>query len=199
MSIHEVFVSVGVDPDLIPLMKQHGVNAYLAPEQEVHDFKLNYLGSDSELPFLVSSGCRFAFGLDSPNRRRELVQRFELQGLSIVATSARTDTFIPKDSGITVADFVFIGQNVHLGKFIKFNVRASIHHDVSIGDYCVISPSSTICGSAQIESCVFVGAGATILPRVRIGEGAVIGAGAVVTKDVIPGQTVVGVPARPIQ
>lgn len=198
ISPDEVFISVGVDPDLISLMKLHNVNAYLAPEKEVHHAKLNYLGSDSDLPVLASNGCKFVFGLDSPKRKQELAQKFELQGLSMVSTSARSDTIISQISGITVADFAYIGPGVKLGKFIKINVRASVHHDVSIGDFCVIAPSSTICGFAQLESCVFVGAGATILPGVRIGEGAVIGAGAVVTRDVATGQKVVGVPARPI-
>jgi acetyltransferase-like isoleucine patch superfamily enzyme len=41
-----------------------------------------------------------------------------------------------------------------------------------------------------------IGSGATILCGVTIGEEAMIGAGAVVTRDVGPGETVVGVPAR---
>lgn len=41
-----------------------------------------------------------------------------------------------------------------------------------------------------------IGAGAVILPGVIIGEGAMVGAGAVVTRDVAPGVTVVGNPAR---
>ena len=41
-----------------------------------------------------------------------------------------------------------------------------------------------------------IGANSTLLPGVVIGEGAVVGSGSVVTKDVAPGKTVVGNPAR---
>jgi acetyltransferase-like isoleucine patch superfamily enzyme len=38
-----------------------------------------------------------------------------------------------------------------------------------------------------------------LVAPVTIGEGATTGAGSVVTRDVAPGKTVVGVPARPIE
>lgn len=44
----------------------------------------------------------------------------------------------------------------------------------------------------------YVGAAAIVLPGVTVGEDAVIGAGAVVTRDIPPGQTWAGVPARPL-
>ena len=47
-----------------------------------------------------------------------------------------------------------------------------------------------------IEDDVWIGASATVLGGVTIGEGAIIGAGAVVTRDVPPGETYAGVPAR---
>lgn len=43
---------------------------------------------------------------------------------------------------------------------------------------------------------VVIGAGAVILPGVHIGDGATVAAGAVVTKDVRPGDIVMGSPAR---
>ena len=41
-----------------------------------------------------------------------------------------------------------------------------------------------------------IGSGAVILGGVRIGAGAIVGAGAVVTRHVVDGETVAGVPAR---
>lgn len=50
-----------------------------------------------------------------------------------------------------------------------------------------------------IGDYVTIYANATILPGVAIGNRARIGAGAVVTHDVEEGQTVVGIPAKPIE
>jgi len=46
---------------------------------------------------------------------------------------------------------------------------------------------------------VSIGSNATIMCGVRLGKGALIGAGAVVTRDVGPGERVVGAPARPLR
>lgn len=51
-------------------------------------------------------------------------------------------------------------------------------------------PITRVCRGASI------GANATLLPGITIGEGAMVGAGAVVVRDVPPGVTVVGNPAR---
>lgn len=49
-----------------------------------------------------------------------------------------------------------------------------------------------------IGNRVDIGSGAAILGRVHVGDGATIGANSVVVKDVAPGATVFGVPARPV-
>ena len=84
--------------------------------------------------------------------------------------------------GIIIGDGSFIGHNV---------VLATINHDLDPANnrknhYAPIT----------IESHVWIGSNATILPGVTIGEWAVVAAGAVVIKDVPPYTVVGGVPAR---
>jgi len=50
----------------------------------------------------------------------------------------------------------------------------------------------------HIEAGAVIGAGAVLLGPITIGRGAKVGANAVVVKDVPPGGTVVGVPAKPL-
>lgn len=81
------------------------------------------------------------------------------------------------------------------------NLSCTISHDVSIGDYSVLSPGVNVAGHVHIGREVFVGTNVCFIngnankPLV-IGDGAVIAAGACVTRDVPAGAMVAGVPAE---
>lgn len=82
--------------------------------------------------------------------------------------------------GITLEDDVFCGPNA---TFTNDKTPRSRQHPQEY--------ARTI-----VERGASIGAGAVILPGLRIGAGAMIGAGAVVTRDVPPGETWFGNPAR---
>ena len=118
------------------------------------------------------------------------------------------DSVIGKDCSI--AAFVEIGAKVIIGDRCRIQAFVFIPSGVTIGNDVFIGPGVIFIndkyppipkkdfkpGRVVIEDKVSIGAGALILPPVRIGKGASIGAGAVVTKDVNPGEVMVGIPAR---
>jgi sugar O-acyltransferase (sialic acid O-acetyltransferase NeuD family) len=105
--------------------------------------------------------------------------------------------------GAILNPFVTLTSNIFIGRHFQANLYSYVAHDCQIGDYVTFAPGVKCNGNVVIEDHVYIGAGAIIKqgnpgrPLV-IGSRAVIGMGAVVTKDVPPGQTVVGNPAKPL-
>jgi UDP-2-acetamido-3-amino-2,3-dideoxy-glucuronate N-acetyltransferase len=116
-----------------------------------------------------------------------------------------------------IGSFVEIQKNAHVGSRCKISSHTFICEGVTIEDEVFVGhgvmfindphPRATSEGELQTEAdwvvvptrvCrgASIGSGATILCGITIGEKAMVGAGAVVTRDVAPGETVVGVPAR---
>jgi bifunctional UDP-N-acetylglucosamine pyrophosphorylase/glucosamine-1-phosphate N-acetyltransferase len=74
---------------------------------------------------------------------------------------------------------------------------ATVGEDVNVGAGAITANfDGTRKNPTVIEDGVFVGVDTMFRAPVRIGRGSKTGAGAVVTRDVAPGATVAGVPAR---
>lgn len=103
--------------------------------------------------------------------------------------------------GAILQPFVTLTSNVRIGSCFHANIYSYVAHDCVIGDFVTFAPQVQCNGNVHIADHAYVGTGAIIRqgrpdkPLV-IGAGAVIGMGAVVTKDVPPGTTVIGNPAR---
>jgi acetyltransferase-like isoleucine patch superfamily enzyme len=92
--------------------------------------------------------------------------------------------------GVTIEDGVFIGHNV---TFINDRFPKATRSDGGLQTEADWSCEPTI-----VKRGASIGSSVTILCGVTIGEDALVGAGSVVTRDVPPGATVAGNPARPI-
>lgn len=105
--------------------------------------------------------------------------------------------------GAVLCPFVTLTSNIRIGRHFHANLYSYVEHDCVIGDFVTFAPGVHCNGNVVIEDHVYIGSGAILRqgkpgqPLV-IGRGATVGMGAVVTKNVAPGSTVAGNPARPM-
>jgi maltose O-acetyltransferase len=107
-----------------------------------------------------------------------------------------------------------LAERLCAGAFLNFNVVILDVVEVTIAERAQIGPAVQIYAAdhprdaatrrsgaefgrpVRIGADGWIGGGAILLPGVTIGDAAVIGAGSVVTRDLSPGATVLGNPAR---
>ncbi|WP_114376039.1 serine O-acetyltransferase [Elioraea thermophila] len=86
------------------------------------------------------------------------------------------------------------GDGIVIGETAEIGDDVLIYHQVTLGGTSLVGGKR----HPTIGNNVILGAGAKVLGPITIGDGARVGANAVVLSDVAPGQTVVGIPARPV-
>lgn len=129
--------------------------------------------------------------------RAAMAERFHRLGFkaaSVVADSAVIMGDLGAGAQVLPGAVVGVGAAVHGGAII--GAGAVVEHDAVVGDWAFVGPGAILCGGVVLGEGAVIGAGAVVLPGIWVGDGATVGAGAVVTVAVVPGTTVVGVPAK---
>ena len=195
------------------LIEQMPTNGYGKPLYDFVGYVLSdmkYVGDrDSkdeilgDFDWLMNNRDKFDYlvlGIGSPELRLKFVN--ELSEFEVWPTLIHPAVSIDKSCvigcGICVCAGVLPTVNVKLDSFCMINQGVTLGHESIIGRGSVVNPGANISGGVEIGEGCLIGANACVLEYCKIGDGATVGAGAVVTKDVEPGDTVIGIPAKSI-
>ncbi|MEM9710095.1 MAG: sugar O-acetyltransferase [Pseudomonadota bacterium] len=174
----------------------------------------------------MTSGARYQAGDPELVARRHRAQSLMREYNSTIAGDAERSDLLGALLGSQGAEvsirapfYVDYGTNIHLGDrvFLNYGCVCLDICPIRIGDGTQIGPMVQLLTADHprdmeeratgvefgrpitIGREVWIGGAALILPGVTLGDGAIIGAGAVVTRDVAPGASVAGSPARVIE
>ena len=147
-------------------------------------------------------GFCIAIGNPHGRLRLRLEEQLEHEGIQPI-TLAHPTAWIAGNarigSGCQILAGAIVAEESRIGRQCIINTKASVDHEDVLEDGVEIAPGATLCGIVRVGIGAWIGAGATVLPRITIGADAIVGAGAVVTRDVPPGVTVLGIPARQLR
>ena len=139
---------------------------------------LNILGANINTKAILMSVKFFNWHINGP------------QGLKI-----GKDCFIGDETLIDLYDEVILEDQVTLAQ----RVLVLTHINVGFKNHPLQKYFPKTSSNVIFKKGVVVGAGSTILPGVTVGEKSFVAAGSVVTRNVLPGVLVAGVPAKIIR
>ena len=164
---------------------------------------LEVLGTLRDAPRLAE--CAFVNVIGSDKSFRHLPEVLASTGVALdrfatlVHPASSVSSRARLGRGVVINPGVVIGGGVLIGDHVMLCPGCILGHESSIGDYSILAPGAVVSGLVEVESSCYIGAGAIIRQRLHVGTRSLIGMAAVVVRDVEPGATLIGNPARPLR
>ncbi|HEV7173546.1 NeuD/PglB/VioB family sugar acetyltransferase [Pedococcus sp.] len=134
--------------------------------------------------------------------REQLAARLEVAGVDpgryarVVHPSVAVPGSCSVGAGTVLLAGVVLTAAVTVGSHVVAMPKVTLTHDDVVGDFATLCAGVTLGGGVRVGRAAYLGMSCSVRERVTVGAGSILGMGAVVTRDVPPGETWVGVPAR---
>lgn len=147
-------------------------------------------------------GVAVVLGAGMPADKRRIVERLPAARVSwpvVVHPTASVSRHATLAEGVLVGPQAVVAALARVGPHTTLATAATLGHETTTGACSSILPGANVAGRCTLGAGALVGIGAAVVQGSGVGDGAVVGAGATVLRDVPPGATVVGTPARPLR
>lgn len=117
---------------------------------------------------------------------------------SLIEKSASVGVHSKIGMGCLILGNVRVSVNCYVGDFVSLSYSCVIGHDAKIGSFCHIGAFGFMGGFSELGERVTMYPRVSVLPHKKVGDNAILGAGSVCLRNVKPGVTVFGIPAKEI-
>lgn len=162
---------------------------------------LPILGTDYLYTNKINGLC-MVIAVSSPEAKAKISKKlksYDIEFPNFIAPSSWISKGVKLGQGILIYPDSSIDFETEIDDFVTINAGCSVGHNVTIGQFSTLAPGVNLAGFTKIEQSADLGIGCCSIQRIKIGKHSVIGGQAMLIKDVEPGRTVAGVPAKIIK
>lgn len=171
------------------------------------DDKVDILEGFEEWPPIIgnvekhkfSSDEVFVVALGEPKWKRHYAEVALSNGgtpYTLIEKSVRIGEHSRIGDGCLLLGNVRVSVNCDVGDFVSLNYSCDIGHDARIGAFSHVGAFGFMGGFSSLGESVTMHPRVSILPHKKVGDNATLGAGSVCIRNVKPGVTVFGNPAK---
>lgn len=147
------------------------------------------------------SNCYFILGFGDARLREKTIKKInneEIKWATLISPTVRVHKSNKIGKGVVIGRYTDLTVNCTIHDFVMLNIHVVLGHEVSVGEFSIISPNVTVNGGGRIGKVCQIGANAFI-KDIEVGDYSIVGASSCVVKNVDPESIVGGVPAKVIK